>query len=104
MATVSLRRTKEQKLFSLPSKSIQTCYVELLHEERELYDRMEEEAKQVVKKYINDGRVTRNYSTVLSIILRLRQICADVALCPHDIKSLLPPDNVQGWHISYAMA
>ncbi|KAL2895836.1 putative SWI/SNF-related matrix-associated actin-dependent regulator of chromatin subfamily A member 3-like 1 [Bienertia sinuspersici] len=95
MATVSLRRTKEQELFKLPLKSLQTCHVELLPEERELYDRMEEEAKQLVKKYINDGSVTRKYSTVLSIILRLRQICTDVALCPHDIKSLLPPDNVQ---------
>ncbi|XP_021744696.1 putative SWI/SNF-related matrix-associated actin-dependent regulator of chromatin subfamily A member 3-like 1 isoform X2 [Chenopodium quinoa] len=95
MATISLRRTKEQNLIQLPSKSIDTCYVELMHEERRLYDRMEEEAKQIVKNYINDGSVTRNYSTVLSIILRLRQICTDVALCPHDIKSLLPPDNVQ---------
>uniref|UniRef100_A0A803LT29 Uncharacterized protein n=1 Tax=Chenopodium quinoa TaxID=63459 RepID=A0A803LT29_CHEQI len=95
MATVALRRTKEQNLIQLPSKSIDTCYVELLHEERRLYDRMEEEAKQIVKNYINDGSVTRNYSTVVSIILRLRQICTDVALCPHDIKSLLPPDNVQ---------
>ncbi|KAK9664442.1 hypothetical protein RND81_14G042300 [Saponaria officinalis] len=95
MATVTLRRTKEQNLIGLPSKSIQTCYVELMQEERELYDRMEEEAKQVVKNYMNNGSVTRNYSTVLSIILRLRQISTDVALCPHDIKSLLPADNVQ---------
>ncbi|XP_057549405.1 putative SWI/SNF-related matrix-associated actin-dependent regulator of chromatin subfamily A member 3-like 1 [Amaranthus tricolor] len=95
MSTVSLRRTKEQNLIVLPSKSVETHYVELSQEERDLYDRMEEEAKQVVGKYINDGTVTRNYSTVLSIILRLRQICTDVALCPHDIKSLVPPDNVQ---------
>lgn len=94
MATVSLRRTKEQNLVGLPPKSVQICHVDLLHEERELYDRMEEEAKKVVNNYINDGSVTRNYSTVLSIILRLRQICTDVALCPHDIKSLLPEDNV----------
>ncbi|KMS94965.1 hypothetical protein BVRB_013690 [Beta vulgaris subsp. vulgaris] len=58
METVSLRRTKEQLLIGLPSKSI--CHVELLHEERELYDRMEEEAKQVVRKYINDRNATRN--------------------------------------------
>lgn len=103
MATVSLRRTKEQNLIQLPPKSVHTYHVDLLHEERVLYDRMEEEAKQVVKKYINDGSVTHNFSTVLSIILRLRQICTDVALCPHDIKSLLPPDNVQGWHSPYAL-
>ncbi|XP_048491762.1 putative SWI/SNF-related matrix-associated actin-dependent regulator of chromatin subfamily A member 3-like 1 [Beta vulgaris subsp. vulgaris] len=61
IATVSLRRTKEKLLIGLPSKSIQTCHVELLHEERELYDRMEEEAKQVVRKYINDGNATLLY-------------------------------------------
>ena len=96
MAAVSLRRTKEQNLLGLPRKSVRICHVDLLHEERELYDRMEEEAKKVVKNYLNDGSVTRNYSTVLSIILRLRQICTDVALCPHEIKSLLPADNVIG--------
>ncbi|KAL9237912.1 hypothetical protein vseg_012405 [Gypsophila vaccaria] len=95
LATVTLRRTKEQNLIELPSKSIQTCYVELMEEERELYDRMEEEAKLFVKNYINNGSVTRHYSTVLSIILRLRQISTDVALCPDDIQSLLPADNVQ---------
>jgi SWI/SNF-related matrix-associated actin-dependent regulator of chromatin subfamily A3 len=35
-----------------------------------------------------------NYSTVLSIILRLRQICTDLALCPSDLKSLLP-NNIE---------
>ncbi|VFQ85734.1 unnamed protein product [Cuscuta campestris] len=95
MSTVTLRRMKDQNLIGLPSKSVQTCYVELMQEERDLYERMEEEAKQVVKNYINRGNITHNYSTILSIILRLRQISTDVALCPHDIKSLIFADSVQ---------
>ncbi|GAB4851777.1 hypothetical protein Ancab_031177 [Ancistrocladus abbreviatus] len=95
MATISLRRTKDKSLIGLPSKSVETCYVELSSEERELYDQMEEEAKSVVNSYINTGTVMRNYSTVLSLILRLRQICTDLALCPHDIKSLLPSNNIE---------
>lgn len=96
MATISLRRTKDKGLIGLPPKTIETCFVELSAEERELYDRMESEAKSVFQNYIHRGSVTRNYSTVLSILLRLRQICTDVALCPSDLRSLLPSNNVKG--------
>ncbi|KAM7256471.1 hypothetical protein ACFE04_012212 [Oxalis oulophora] len=90
MATISLRRTKEKGLIGLPPKIIETCYLELSRKEREIYDEIEGEAKGVVQEYIHAGRLMRNYSTVLSIILRLRQICTDLALCPSDLKSLLP--------------
>lgn len=96
MATISLRRTKDKGLIGLPPKTIETCFVELSAEERELYDRMECEAKSVVRNYIHAGSVTKNYSTVLSILLRLRQICTDLALCPSDLKSLLPSNNIEG--------
>ncbi|KAF7144524.1 hypothetical protein RHSIM_Rhsim04G0113800 [Rhododendron simsii] len=95
MATISLRRTKDKGLIGLPPKTVETCFVELSAEERELYDRMESEAKSVVRNYIHTGSVTRNYSTVLSILLRLRQICTDLALCPSDLKSLLPSNNIE---------
>lgn len=96
MATISLRRTKDKALIGLPPKTTETCYVELSAEERELYDRMEGEAKSVLRNYIDTGSMMRNYSTVLSIILRLRQICTDSALCPSDLKSLLPSNNIEG--------
>ncbi|KAJ7976573.1 DNA/RNA helicase protein [Quillaja saponaria] len=95
MATISLRRTKDKGLIGLPSKTIETCYVELSREERELYDQMEGEAKSIVRSYIDNGSLTRNYSTVLSIILRLRQICTDLTLCPSDLKSLLPSNSIE---------
>lgn len=96
MATISLRRTKDKGLIGLPPKTIETYYVELSGEERELYDKMEGEAKNVLRNYIDAGSVMRNYSTVLSIILRLRQICTDLALCPSDLKSLLPSNHIEG--------
>lgn len=96
MATISLRRTKESGLIGLPSKTIETCYLELSGEERKLYDQMEEEGKNIVRGYIGSGSLMHNYSTVLSIILRLRQICTDLALCPSDMKSLLPSHNIEG--------
>lgn len=96
MATISLRRTKDKGLIGLPKKTVETCYVELSREERELYDHMEGEAKNVVQDYIGSRSLMRNYSTILSIILRLRQICTDSALCPSDMKSLLPSNNIEG--------
>lgn len=96
MATISLRRTKDKGLIGLPQKTIETCYVELSHEERELYDQMEREAKSAVQECIDAGSLMRNYTTVLGIILRLRQICISMALCPPDLKSLLPSNNIEG--------
>ncbi|BFG37747.1 hypothetical protein CerSpe_240210 [Prunus speciosa] len=88
MATISLRRTKDKVQIGLPSKTVDICYVELSAEERELYDEIEGEAKSVVRNYTSADSVLRKYSTVLSIILQLRQICTDSALCPSGLKSL----------------
>ncbi|KAL6539756.1 hypothetical protein OROHE_011527 [Orobanche hederae] len=95
MSAISLRRTKEKGLVGLPSKSIQTFYVDLHDEERRVYDQMEEEARNIVKVYITDESMVRNYSTVLSILVRLRQICTDLALCPVDLRALLPPSQIE---------
>ncbi|KAJ0042722.1 hypothetical protein Pint_18500 [Pistacia integerrima] len=95
MSTISLRRTKDKGLIGLPPKTVETCYVELSGEERELYDEMERMAKGVVQEYISDGSLMRNYSTVLSIVLRLRQICTNLALCPSDLRSILPSNNIE---------
>ncbi|XP_074379058.1 putative SWI/SNF-related matrix-associated actin-dependent regulator of chromatin subfamily A member 3-like 1 isoform X2 [Apium graveolens] len=95
MATICLRRTKDKGLLGLPQKIMEICYIDLSAEERELYDRMEVEAKTVVRDYISANRVTSNYTTLLSIILRLRQICTDVDLCPKDLIASLPPSNIE---------
>ncbi|KAJ6700161.1 TRANSCRIPTION TERMINATION FACTOR 2-RELATED [Salix purpurea] len=95
MATISLRRTKDKGVVGLPSKTVETHYIELSGEERELYDQMEAEAKGVVQNFINTDNLMRNFSTVLCIILRLRQICNDLALCPSDLRSLLPSNSIE---------
>ncbi|KAK1365977.1 putative SWI/SNF-related matrix-associated actin-dependent regulator of chromatin subfamily A member 3-like 1 [Heracleum sosnowskyi] len=95
VSTISLRRTKDKDLTGLPQKIMEICYIDLSDEERELYERMEGEAKSVVQDYITANRVTSNYTTVLSIILRLRQICTDVALCPTDLFASLSTGNIE---------
>jgi SWI/SNF-related matrix-associated actin-dependent regulator of chromatin subfamily A3 len=101
LGAISLRRTKEvpdggEGLIGLPPKTVETCLVDLSVEERECYDKMESEAQNAVREFIDSDTVLRNYSTVLHIILRLRQICDDVALCPPNIKSLLPSNALEG--------
>lgn len=101
MATISLRRTKESGVIGLPSKSIETFFVDLSEEERRAYEQMEEEAKKIVNGYISDENgMKKNYFTVLSILVRLRQICTDQALLPADLKSLLPSSQIEG-NLSY---
>ncbi|XP_062111918.1 putative SWI/SNF-related matrix-associated actin-dependent regulator of chromatin subfamily A member 3-like 1 [Humulus lupulus] len=95
MATISLRRTKHNGLIGLPTKTVEICYLELSTEEREVYDQMEKVAKNVLQGYIDAGGPMCNYTTVLSTILRLRQICTDLALCPSNIKSLTPSNNIE---------
>ncbi|XP_057983425.1 putative SWI/SNF-related matrix-associated actin-dependent regulator of chromatin subfamily A member 3-like 1 [Malania oleifera] len=95
MATISLRRTKDKGLIGLPPKTVETCFLQLSEVERELYDHLEQDAKGFIQSYITSGSVVVNYSTVLSIILRLRQICTDVALCPSDLKSLVASNNIE---------
>lgn len=94
METIALRRTKDMKingqsLVELPPKDVQIRPVELSHEERELYNSVETEGRKVVQNFINSGTVLNNYSSILQIILRLRQICDDASLCPSDVELLL---------------
>lgn len=96
MASISLRRTKGNALIGLPPKTLQTCYVELSVEEREVYDQIEGRAKSVIQEFINDGTLVRNYSTVLGILLRLRQICTNLALLPPDLRAMFPSSNIEG--------
>ena len=44
----------------------------------------------IVARQLEDGTLLRNYTRVLEIILRLRQICDAAALCPHP-----PPDPAE---------
>lgn len=84
---IALRRTKNmqvdgRRLVELPSKTISLHSVELTPEDRELYDKVEENGKEVIERFMESGTVLQNYATVLQIILRLRQICNHSALCP----------------------
>ncbi|KAJ1405240.1 Zinc finger, RING-type [Sesbania bispinosa] len=97
MGAISLRRTKEMALVGLPPKTVETYYIALSCEERRRYDEVKEEVKALLIQYEEDRNTLVNgYSAILSMILRLRQICTDYALCPSNFKShLLPSSDIE---------
>ena len=94
MGAISLRRMKD--LVGLPPKTVMTCYVDFSSEERERYDLLENEARSTVRSLVEEDNLMINYSTVLHILLRLRQICNDASLCPPNIASLFSSNALQG--------
>ncbi|CAN6206263.1 unnamed protein product [Urochloa humidicola] len=100
LGAISLRRIKEEdigtkSMVELPPKTVLECYIDLSADEREIYDRMELEGKKKMQEFGDRDSILRNYSTVLYIILRLRQLCDDVSLCPLDVKSWLPSNSLE---------
>ena len=66
------------KRFSLLSlrwwKSIKEEYVEFSPEERELYKAVEDRARVNINKYLKARVAMKNYSNILAMVLRLRQV------------------------------
>ncbi|KAL3568940.1 hypothetical protein D5086_028830 [Populus alba] len=94
MATISLRRIKDKVLVGLPSKTIETVSFEFSGEERELYNQMEADSKNVVGYFTAANKLRSRYISVLFSVIQLRQLCNDSALCSMDLRSLLPSDNI----------
>ena len=68
----------------LPEKHIRM--VEFSDEERRLYECVESMSRDVMNRYIRQGTVMKNYSSVLAMLMRLRQICNH----PYLIRGLSP--------------
>ncbi|KAJ7972091.1 DNA/RNA helicase protein [Quillaja saponaria] len=91
--TIGLRRMKSTRPKGLPPKLIETCYVELSKEERELYDKVERGAKGVVQSNSIHGNLMHDY-TVFRLVLRLRQICTESALYSSDVRYPLTSNTI----------
>ena len=80
-----LRRTKTQVLQELPPKIEQVVYCELAPEQRLLYDRMHRHGQEMLYELRQGGWKDRRFE-LLSVLLRLRQICCHPALLPQEIQ------------------
>ena len=88
MKAISLRRTKDEP------KTIKTFYVKLSEEEKEAYSKMEV-VQTAGQGYRAADSPMRDYTTLLTAIIQLRQVCTDLALCPSNINSLFPSITIK---------
>ncbi|KAJ5639083.1 uncharacterized protein N7484_006945 [Penicillium longicatenatum] len=78
--SVCLRRTKKTKIdgqpiLQLPPKVIEKIHVVFNEDEKGLYDELNSDSQNQIRKYLNAGTLGKNYSHVLVLLLRLRQAC-----------------------------
>lgn len=59
---------------SFDEKKMDVTYVEFSPEERELYKAVEERARIHINKYLREGTAPGNYSSILAMLVRLRQV------------------------------
>ncbi|CDZ97814.1 snf2 family amino-terminal protein [Phaffia rhodozyma] len=80
LRATSLRRTKDSQidgkaLLTLPEKEIIIDELVFSPIEREIYTAVETQARVRFNKFLKAGTVMKNYSHVLTMLLRLRQLC-----------------------------
>ena len=76
---VMLRRTKNSQLdgkpiITLPPRTTDIVTREFEKDQNDFYKAVESNAQAIFNKYLKEGSVMRNYSHVLTLLLRLRQI------------------------------
>lgn len=89
VGSLALRRTKHTQrnglpLVSLPPKEVFIIPVELEAAARSKYDRWETSGRAIVARHLSAGTLMANYTAILEVILRLRQICCDASLVSSD--------------------
>ena len=75
-----LRRTKRDVVKELPDKIEQVAYCELSGEQRELYSQLSDTTRRQLSELAGGTDRNRARMTMLTALLRLRQVCCDVRL------------------------
>ncbi|KAI9262419.1 SNF2 family N-terminal domain-containing protein [Phascolomyces articulosus] len=80
LKAISLRRSKKAKIdgrpiLKLPERNIHFTHVDFTPDERNFYDFVNKRSQAQFNKYMRQGTVMKNYSSVLVLLLRLRQAC-----------------------------
>ena len=79
LESVLLRREKHMKdkygrpIVQLPPKQIEVVHLDFSEKEREIYNNVYSRAKTQYDRLLAQGQIGRNFSIILSVILRLRQ-------------------------------
>ncbi|OCH84032.1 hypothetical protein OBBRIDRAFT_799429 [Obba rivulosa] len=91
LGSVMLRRTKDtlvngKPILQLPERNVQIVECEFDAAERAFYDSVAEKINDRLKKLQQQGEMTKNYTGVLVLLLRLRQACNHPSLVSGDYK------------------
>ncbi|EEA04905.1 SNF2 family N-terminal domain-containing protein [Cryptosporidium muris RN66] len=79
ISPIILRRTRDtiidgNPIIVLPEKNVHTIWVELDYTESEIYNSLYQRSKQKFDSLILNGTIMSNFSIVLTLLLRLRQV------------------------------
>lgn len=80
LKAILLRRTKKseidgQPILQLPARSTTEEHTVFSQDEKDFYTALETQTQLQFNKYLKKGTVGRNYSNILTLLLRLRQAC-----------------------------
>ncbi|KAK0211484.1 SNF2 family N-terminal domain-containing protein [Armillaria fumosa] len=98
-----LRRMKDtmldgKHLIDLPEKETSLIKLEFTEEEREIYNMVEAKSQATFNRYLRAGTVLKNYSQVLVLLLRLRQLCSHPSLIQEDgVAYIQPEEDEDNW-------
>ncbi|KAI9357016.1 SNF2 family N-terminal domain-containing protein [Zopfochytrium polystomum] len=89
MKSITLRRTKQQKIdgkpiLTLPERRDEIRTIHLSPQEQAIYTSVHQKAFKYFQKLKNSGSVMKHYVHILEMILRLRQICVHPHLFKDD--------------------
>ncbi|KAI9702173.1 MAG: hypothetical protein M1820_006255 [Bogoriella megaspora] len=87
LKAILLRRTKTSKIdgkpiINIPERSVEAQHAVFSEDEQQVYSALEQNTQLTFNKYLKAGTVGKNYSNMLTLLLRLRQCCCH----PHLMK------------------
>jgi SNF2 family DNA or RNA helicase len=59
-------------------KEMHETYVEFTPDERNMYKAVEARARIDINRYLREGDGMKNYSNILAMLVRLRQVCSSI--------------------------
>ncbi|KAG1047584.1 hypothetical protein G6F43_009972 [Rhizopus delemar] len=85
MKAISLRRSKKamidgKPILDLPERNIHMTHIDFSEDEREHYHLVNSRAQARFSRFLRAGTIMKNYSSILVLLLRLRQACLHPSL------------------------
>ncbi|KAK7452108.1 hypothetical protein VKT23_012213 [Stygiomarasmius scandens] len=101
LAPILLRRTKNSQLegepiLDLKPKNVELVKVPFSEEERDIYDSFEKKSHIRLNKFIKEKSLVKNHHFILTMILRLRQLCCHPNLILSQTEGYADPTVLMG--------